>query len=165
MVLHGYTQNGHFFERKTLRLQRHLQNAFPGTTFVFPTAPIKLKPWELTDGRHDGPLERDENLENMQNSLREPKAVHDVDACAWFKLHNTQEPVFGLTQSLDLLAGVLREEGPFDGMIGFSQGSALVGLVASLLEGPARKEAFDRHLRHFPESMSYPEAFKTLVHP
>ena len=55
------------------------------------------------------------------------------------------------------LARVLRDEGPFDGVVGFSQGGALAGMLASLLE-PGRKEAFDR-LATGADGMAFPQSF------
>lgn len=165
LVFHGYTQSGPFFQRKTLRLQKHLQKAFPGTAFVFPTAPVQLKPSDLTDGRHEKVLSGDSDVGALPDILQRSSPGDDVENYAWFKLHHTQEPPDGLLQSLNMLADVLKKEGPFDGVIGFSQGSALAGLIASLLEGPARREAFKRHLALYPTSFPYPEPFKNLKHP
>ncbi|KAJ5864702.1 Serine hydrolase FSH [Penicillium soppii] len=39
------------------------------------------------------------------------------------------------------VAETLKKDGPFDGVIGFSQGAAMAGMVAALLEG--RKETFE----------------------
>jgi len=70
----------------------------------------------------------------------------------------------GLEEGLAVVAGVLREQGPFDGVIGFSQGAALAAMVASLLE-PDRKAAFAAAAA--PDSqgrMPYPEPFAELEH-
>ena len=50
----------------------------------------------------------------------------------------------GLEEGLRAVARAIREEGPFDGVIGFSQGAAAAGMVASLLEGKGRREAFEK---------------------
>ncbi len=42
------------------------------------------------------------------------------------------------------MAKTIREEGPFDGVVGFSQGAAAAAMVASLLEGRRRREAFEK---------------------
>jgi len=49
----------------------------------------------------------------------------------------------GIEEGLAGVARVLKTEGPFDGVIGFSQGGALAGMVAALLE-PGRREAFEK---------------------
>lgn len=50
----------------------------------------------------------------------------------------------GLERGLEAIARCIREEGPFEGVVGFSQGAAAVAMVASLLEGSPRLEAFRR---------------------
>lgn len=65
----------------------------------------------------------------------------------------------GIEKSLDEIAELIREEGPFDGVIGFSQGAALAVMVAALLE-PGRSEDFARA-----SGMEYPESFNGLMIP
>lgn len=66
----------------------------------------------------------------------------------------------GLEASLSLIADVIKTAGPFDGVIGFSQGAALAAMLASLLEGPARKRAFDTTAGG---GMGYPACFLTAA--
>lgn len=70
----------------------------------------------------------------------------------------------GLENGLEVIADAIRAEGPFDGVIGFSQGACAAGMVASLLEGERRKEAFDERLsersgKAAGKVMSYPRSF------
>lgn len=51
----------------------------------------------------------------------------------------------------------IREEGPFDGVVGFSQGAAAAGIVASLLEGTGRVSSFKDTERE--GGMSFPASF------
>ena len=55
------------------------------------------------------------------------------------------------------MADCIREEGPFDGVMGFSQGAAAAGMVASLLEGRVRREGFERAERE--GGIEYPRSF------
>jgi dihydrofolate reductase len=71
-----------------------------------------------------------------------------------------------MDDGLAAVAKVIAEEGPFDGVIGFSQGATMAAMVASLLE-PGRKEAF----QHFEKDTSegapgipFPTAFEQLQH-
>lgn len=67
----------------------------------------------------------------------------------------------GLDASLAYIASLLAESGPFDGIIGFSQGAALAAMVASLLE-ENRSDAF------VPSELggiAYPDCFASLTHP
>lgn len=56
------------------------------------------------------------------------------------------------------MAETIHEQGPFDGVIGFSQGGALAAMVASLLE-PGRRQAFDALCASQSEKFPYPISF------
>lgn len=64
----------------------------------------------------------------------------------------------GIEEGLQSVADCIRAEGPFDGVVGFSQGAAAAAMVASLLEGRVRKEAFDVKAEK-EGGMSYPASF------
>lgn len=63
----------------------------------------------------------------------------------------------GLERGMDAIARCIREEGPFEGVVGFSQGAAAAAMVASLLEGRPRLEAFRRGEKE--GGMAYPSSF------
>lgn len=63
----------------------------------------------------------------------------------------------GLEEGLGAIAKAIRDEGPFDGVVGFSQGAAAAGMVASLLEGRRRREAFEEAEKR--GGMKYPDTF------
>lgn len=64
----------------------------------------------------------------------------------------------GIEKGLQRVADTINAEGPFDGIIGFSQGGCATGIVTSLLE-PGRKEALDAAYSQNSEKMSYPTSF------
>jgi len=64
----------------------------------------------------------------------------------------------GLEEGLDAIAGCIRDKGPFEGVVGFSQGAAAAAMVASLLEGRGRVEAFQRGEREG-GGMRFPDSF------
>ena len=68
---------------------------------------------------------------------------------------------FGLQQGLDAIATAIRDAGGIDGVIGFSQGAAGAGMVASLLE-PNRPAAFAAIKKPNPEALAYPESWERL---
>ena len=57
----------------------------------------------------------------------------------------------------------MEQDGPFDGVIGFSQGAAAAAMTASLLE-PGRQEAFADRQKNA-GGMTFPSAFTRLSHP
>lgn len=68
---------------------------------------------------------------------------------------STEVHYTGLPASLSFIADVIRSSGPFDGIIGFSQGAAFAAMITSLLEGSERKRAFEAS----EGGMGYPACF------
>ncbi|KAK5131959.1 hypothetical protein LTR08_000471 [Meristemomyces frigidus] len=152
LMLHGYTQTGHTFDIKTKALKKALDKHLPpapkpghlasypgGVELVYPTAPIKLETADIpgfdVDGDKDAP-----------------------EAYGWWRRKGDAEPYTyeGMDQGLAAIATVLEDQGPFDGVLGFSQGGAAAGLVASLLE-TGRREAFETAQAQ--GGMRYPDSF------
>lgn len=164
LMLHGFTQSGPLFEIKTKALKKSLDKAFPaapkpghlksypgGLEFVYPTAPMKLSYTDIPGG------------------VAEPEDLRD-EAYGWWKRKGDSEPYLydGLEEGLEAIAQILREEGPFDGVIGFSQGGSAAGMLAALLE-PGRREAFEaleaKGGMSFPKSFVGQEGADSVVHP
>ena len=87
------------------------------------------------------------------------------ESYAWWKRNDsvtkdgeTVVTYAGLDATFDLVAETIRTSGPYDGIVGFSQGAAAAAMVASVLDGAARKEAFDAH-RASGGGMAYPSCF------
>lgn len=150
-MLHGYSQNGATFQRKLRRLVERLRKTYPGAELIWPEGPILLDPSDVPGC--DLAYEHERHL------------VDGPELRAWFDLRYVQNPPSGLMHSLDMLAGVLQRDGPFDGVIAFSQGTVMAALLASLLQGQARYDAFSRALQTKANVMPYPEAFLKLQHP
>ena len=144
----GYTQSGPLFHAKTRALEKTLYKAFPNLSLIYPTAPLKLRahdipgftPSTFTDD-DDGP-----------------------DAWAWWRRKDDTYEYAGIDVGLARIAETLRTEGPFAGVIGFSQGGCAAGMVASLLE-PGRRTAFEAAARDGGGGMAYPASFAELRHP
>ncbi|OAL56680.1 hypothetical protein IQ07DRAFT_581991 [Pyrenochaeta sp. DS3sAY3a] len=186
LMLHGYTQSGPLFQAKTGALRKTLQKAFPaGIELVYPTAPIRLTPADesfLSNAQGNGNGNGSANGEEEQQ----------IEAFAWWRRTNnppnTTTAANGSTSSdkkasvepytytgLDIglahLAAILTAQGPFDGVIGFSQGGACAAMLAALLE-PGRRDAFARKEKE--GGMRFPTSFEAdadthgdvpIVHP
>jgi len=150
-MLHGFTQSGPLFHAKTRALEKNLQKAFPaGIALHYPTAPIRLAPADIPFAvpQSSGEKEGGEGGDGEQ----------EMDAWAWWRRKGEGEPYVyeGIEEGFGRIAEVLKAEGPFDGVVGFSQGGAMAAMVASLLE-PGRKEAFEK--RYEVGGLKYPESF------
>lgn len=149
LMLHGYTQSGSLFHAKSRALTKHIQKALPlhEVTASYPTAPLRLRPSDIP------------GYEPSDTGIPDD----DIEAYGWWRRSNSANPPLytGIEEGLSAVAKVLTDEGPFDGVIGFSQGAALAGMVAGLLE-PGRKEVFAQFAKEDSEGaagMSFPSAF------
>ncbi|KAF6213346.1 hypothetical protein GE061_011065 [Apolygus lucorum] len=103
LCLHGYSQNKDFFKMKLGSLRKAVKN--------------KVE-FEFIDGPHIVENRREED--------------HDGEARAWW-LTESHNLGTGFTESVELVKTTLLEKGPFDGILGFSQGAALLGLLSSFI--------------------------------
>lgn len=165
LMLHGYTQSGPLFHAKSRALIKHITKAFPlyEISAIYPTGPLRLNPADIP-----GYTPTQDSNGNGDDKGTE------IEAYGWYRRSNTAEPPLyvGLEDGLNAIAKVLGEEGPFDGVIGFSQGAAMAAMVASLLEGEQRREAFARFASSSSSSSEttaevfpYPDSFAELDHP
>lgn len=147
LMLHGYTQNGQLFRAKTRVLEKRLQKAFPSVSLSYPTAQIQLNPRDVPG--FDG------------------SGTDTLEAYGWWKRRDDSDPpeYIGIEDAFEEIAKVLKAEGPFDGVIGFSQGACFAAVVASLLEGESRKRAFKEAQSKAKDAIPYPKAFEDLDHP
>lgn len=132
LMLHGYTQSGSLFHAKSRALIKSIQKAFPlhEVSAIYPTAPIRLLPSDIPG----------------YEPSSEGNPDNEIESYGWWRRSNTANPPLytGLEEGFAAVGRTLKEEGPFDGVIGFSQGAALAAMVAALLE-PGRKASF----KHF----------------
>ncbi|KAI9670736.1 MAG: hypothetical protein M1817_003846 [Caeruleum heppii] len=174
LMLHGFTQSGPLFHAKTRALEKALHKALAppsqpgqlpgpqgGLQLIYATAPVKLRPADSPDffassqraasSRSSGPAVPD----------ADPDGPLDPDAWGWWRKDDASGEYRDLDTGLATLAHVLETQGPFVGVIGFSQGAAAAAMLASLLE-PARLHAFTAYRASSNSvGMPYPPAFLT----
>ncbi|KAJ9607488.1 Family of serine hydrolases 3 [Cladophialophora chaetospira] len=150
LMLHGYTQNGPLFHAKTRAMEKHLHKVLSGISLNYPTGPLQLRPSDVP---------------GFEPSTSEDQ--DSIEAYGWWRRSDTSDPpeYVGLDKGLESIAKVLEGEGPFDGVIGFSQGAALATMVASLLEGESRKKAFEKARSRSALAIPFPASFEGLSHP
>ncbi|KAL8794761.1 MAG: hypothetical protein Q9195_002715 [Heterodermia aff. obscurata] len=149
LLLHGYTQSGPLFSAKTRALHKAFQKSFSprSVQFSYPTGPHRLRPTDVPGFSSD------------QANGAEDDSKGEVEAYGWWqRKDSTDEGVVykGIEEGLAAIAKCVREEGPFDGVIGFSQGAAAAAMVASLLEGEYRLRGFEETEKA--GGMKYPES-------
>lgn len=115
---------------------------------MYPTAPIRLRASDLpgfsSAVSSSVPAEGNPTLAGEDAAVNgtTPEA-EDIDAWAWWRRDDVNGTYTHLSTGLDSLASVLKTQGPFTGVIGFSQGGAAAAMLASLLE-PEREAAFGK---------------------
>eukprot|EP01118_Nematostelium_gracile_P017504 TRINITY_DN749_c0_g1_i2.p1 TRINITY_DN749_c0_g1~~TRINITY_DN749_c0_g1_i2.p1 ORF type:complete len:226 (+),score=62.19 TRINITY_DN749_c0_g1_i2:51-728(+) len=122
LVLHGYFQSGSMMEAKTGSFRKIIKTIAKNAEFVFINAPHRIDP--ETDYVHPGePIEE--------------------DVYKWWKTDSnwliTKEYV-GVEQSIKHIQQIFREKGPFDGVLGFSQGGVLTSILVGLNQDTPTEE-------------------------
>ena len=112
LCLHGYRQNETIFRERTGALRKLLKREIE---FIFVSAPhIIPEPDNLVY-----PPDLQERGWFFSRPERAYKGIDQTDIC------------IGLEESLHFLEQVFKENGPFDGILGFSQGACLIGLLCA----------------------------------
>lgn len=154
-MLHGYAQDGNTFRQKTSRIREGICQLYPDARFYWLDGPIRLQISGIPglDNRaHDG--QEHDGQEHDGPELR-----------AWYDFHSVAGSPPGLFDSLSKIADMLKREGPFDGIIAFSQGALLAAKVASLLDGEACNVAHSKEPNLSTTRFQQLQAFRELTHP
>ncbi|KAF9351644.1 Ovarian cancer-associated protein 2 [Mortierella sp. NVP85] len=120
LCLHGYTQNALSFTKKTAVFRKALKDI---ADLVYVTAPhiVPIPTLGTPEERED------DQLDNLA-----PEAI----PYGWWTSSPDTPQYKGFEESLAGLCEVLEKQGPFDGVMGFSQGAAMASMLQLLLERP-----------------------------
>ncbi|KAF9204085.1 Ovarian cancer-associated protein 2 [Haplosporangium sp. Z 27] len=120
LCLHGYTQNAQSFSKKTSAFRKSLKGI---ADLVYITAPhvVPIPTLETPEEREN------DNLENLET---------DEVPYGWWTSSPEKPHYKGFDESLTGIREVLEKQGPFDGVMGFSQGASMASLLQLLLERP-----------------------------
>lgn len=121
--------------------RKHLQKY---AEFVFVSAPHLLVSASHLHSQCDSPLTNDSNT----NDSTERSWWFNSDDHT-FKGTNKNGPAFGFDESVHLLEDAWQTLGPFHGILGFSQGACLVGLICSLSCRGCRSDLYSQFKESF----------------
>lgn len=135
LMLHGFAQSAPFFQIKTRALTEMLRKTIShsynvraeNVEFAFLTGPLHLRASDLSGTCADG-----------------HQFLDDSDTCAWWQNLDATNHYVGIESSLAALRLLVQQQGPFTGVVGFSQGATLAAMFASWCESdsvPGRSEA------------------------
>ncbi|KAI9486382.1 MAG: serine hydrolase FSH [Benjaminiella poitrasii] len=122
LCLHGYTQNAIMFRKKTAVVRKGVENL---ADFVYITAPHHIIPPTFSD------------IAEREAAAKEDTSEEHKPFGWWYspKYKPTQNGFFiGFKESVEQVKDILLEEGPFDGILGFSQGACFAALLTEMLE-------------------------------
>lgn len=119
LCLHGFVQNGPLFSRKASGVRKALKKV--GYDTIFLTAPVKISVSDL-------PFDL---AENGTSSLGGSDGKDDDGMRSWWPNSESDPNHYGLEDSFRSIRRSINEDGPYDGLMGFSQGAGLVGLLCT----------------------------------
>ncbi|CAF1148717.1 unnamed protein product [Didymodactylos carnosus] len=116
LVLHSFRQNANSLRRTTKKLVKLLKGI---ATFYFANAPLPYNPTgeiklELLSAFGDGNLPETSYQRQWWNASKDNRSYHHLDV------------------SIHYIDQLFKSDGPFDGILGFSQGGALTGILCGL---------------------------------
>ena len=118
LCLHGYRQNGTVFKDKTGSLRKLLKKH---AELIYITAP------------HLIPVNSSQEM-STESTPAEQRGWYFSTEEKTFNSHDVTDFSRGIDDSLEVIASAFRELGPFDGILGFSQGAALATFLCQLLQ-------------------------------
>ncbi|XP_076024687.1 esterase OVCA2 [Genypterus blacodes] len=127
LCIHGYRQNGSSFREKTGALRKLLKK---NVELVYVNAP------HCVQSACSGEVQEKQNGSGPAPAADEdPKGwwFSDIHAQS-FSAQQQCEESSGLDESVAVVREAVKAQGPFDGILGFSQGAALVAMLCSLQE-------------------------------
>ncbi|XP_070566433.1 esterase OVCA2-like isoform X2 [Ptychodera flava] len=127
-TLYPWIPNAQSFRERTGSFRKILKKH---AEFVFISAPNVVPPMESA--------ERAEN-ETTSDDQRGWWFSRDDD---YFSAGDTSDVSKGFDKSLQVIEKAFTEEGPFDGVLGFSQGATLVGMLCAIKDEPGSPFHFD----------------------
>ncbi|CAF9921776.1 MAG: hypothetical protein ALECFALPRED_001871 [Alectoria fallacina] len=158
LMLHGFTQSPTLFHAKTRALSKALSKPFPNLHLSYVPAPHRLA---VADIPGYNPEALDMPISEAPEAYGWWRRKDHIMKDGQGKEAETEVVYEGIEKGLQSVADCIREEGPFDGVVGFSQGAAAAAMVASLLEGRTRKDAFGK--AEAKGGMPYPSSFRGEV--
>ncbi|OWB57656.1 hypothetical protein B5S28_g3619 [[Candida] boidinii] len=147
LCLHGFAQNGPTFSAKASGIRKALKKV--GYQTLFLDAPLDLTPEDL-------PFEA--------SSLGADSSTETLNYRGWFKT----VPDFDIQPAFDSIKKVYQEHGPFVGILGFSQGAGLAGILLNNYDAVVGKEGAIDELKFgilYSNFKVTPEKYQKYYHP
>ncbi|KAJ1726467.1 Ovarian cancer-associated protein 2, partial [Coemansia sp. Benny D160-2] len=127
LCLHGYTQNAKKFRDRTGPFRRNMKRRME---LVYMTAPLDATvEFERSGGSNKG---------GGGDSSATDNGEEEGPSAAWWNPRATAAETWGdIRRSAEAVMRTMREQGPFDGIVGFSQGAGMAAVVLALMRRAA----------------------------
>eukprot|EP01084_Bolivina_argentea_P191108 328289_1 len=145
LCLHGYKQYDSQFKNRTNALRKSLKNM---VEFHYVTAPHKipfdvhLKQQKELERKQNKSADNDNESKQTNNKLNQELSVKikQLDylprARAWWRSSDDGTQYNGIEETLKFISNVIQNDGPFDGILGFSQGGVLLSMLCLMQKYP-----------------------------
>lgn len=127
LCLHGHRQNGRIFRSKLGALRKILKHH---ANLVFIDAPHRVQPTK-SEGTEGTTADQDDSDSSSDNDKRELSWWFNKEDRT-FKGTNVNGPAYGFDESLAKVEEAWNSLGPFQGILGFSQGACFAGIICLL---------------------------------
>ncbi|KAJ3249063.1 hypothetical protein HDU77_007900 [Chytriomyces hyalinus] len=119
LMLQGYAQNEAVFRKRTAILRKDMQAI--GVELVYCAAP------------HLAPLPEQDQISEAERLKKHQLLKQEEILTGWWVANAERTAYHGYKETIHMLKRFWIEKGPFDGIIGFSQGAALAPLLVTEL--------------------------------
>ncbi|CAH1799337.1 unnamed protein product [Owenia fusiformis] len=147
LCLHGYRQNAKAFRERTGAFRKIIKNR---ADLVFIDAPNQVPP-----------------MENVEDQTPDQKGWWFSRQDDYFNATEQANCIKGYKDSLLVIEQTFREQGPFDGVLGFSQGAAMVALLCGEMQrnpdGPFQFKFAIMVASFISKSIEHQELFKEPI--
>lgn len=129
LCLHGFLQNGKVFSEKSSGLRKLLKKANVHLEYI--DGPVVLE-------KKDLPFE-----------VEDDKWAEIVDAGvnrAWF-YHDSVSKNLDLTEAISTVVKHIKENGPYDGILGFSQGAAVSTIISNTVQSQSELKGIQDYFK------------------
>jgi predicted esterase len=125
LALCGFTQNAHIYSKQLGAVRKTAKNA----EFVFLEPPIIV---------HKADMPWNQNLDQFASNATTEEDVQTPETTprAWWLTDSDRKVYRRIDESIAYIHEFIVANGPFDGIMGFSQGACMASLVAALLVKP-----------------------------
>lgn len=126
LMAHGYTSNKFQFHKRSGAISKACRDV---ADFIFINGPLIVQPITWAGDLDTPDAEEGKVIDENTPIEEQPRA--------WWRADDDGN-YLDWDKSVDYINEVLKTKGPFDGIVGFSQGGCLAGILASAFEKPER---------------------------